>query len=359
MPLSVENKEGDAMDWLSISLLIIMPVISFVLGCLFFYEWRKLYARMQLRRGPYFPARWYQVFADVLKLLSKKPKVPETAKKRIFYFSPFFALACTIISMWFVPVAGFSPFSKFPFSLIIVSYLLFGPPLSYILAGASSGSPYGSVGGKREALLTLAYEVPFILSLFSIALLAGKVEIINGIPVLHGTLCIEDIVKIQTIRKLKVFGIVLPAWFLLINPFAAIAIFLTSIAKLHMKPFDIVEAEQEIVYGPLAEYSGWLLGLYKIESYIKLFLVSALITDFFLAGGIIGSMWLAPLFFIVVNAVIVFLWSIICVVMPRYRPKDAFKWLLKYPLLISIIALIWSYLIYLPWFEIPFAQIIG
>jgi len=330
---------------------ILIPVVGFVLGCVFFYEFRKLYARMQMRRGPYFPARWYQVFADVLKLLSKKPKVPASAKKKLFYFAPFFALACTIVALWLVPVAGFSPLSHYSIGVLLLIYLLYGPPVAYVIAGASSGSPYGVVGSKRELLLLMAYEVPFILSLLSIALMVGHVE--------HATLSVQKIVNYQMMHTLNVFGVDLPAWFLFLNPFAAIALFLSVLGKLHVKPFDIVEAEHEIVYGPLAEYSGWLLGLFKIEGYVKFFLISTLIIDFLLGGGLTSFTWLTIIYFIVTTFILVVIWALICVLMPRYRPSDAFTWFIKYPLVFSILAIIWAYLIYMPWFDIPFAQITG
>ncbi len=330
---------------------ILIPIVAFTLGCIFFYEFRKLYARMQMRRGPYFPARWYQVFADVLKLLSKKPKVPGTAKKKLFFFAPFLALACTIATFWLVPVAGFSPLSNHEIGVLLLIYLLYGPPVAYVIAGASSGSPYGVVGSKREILLLLAYEVPFILSLLSIALMTGHVK--------HAVLSVQGIVDYQTTHRLNVFGIDLPAWFLFLNPFAAIALFLSVLGKIHVKPFDIVEAEQEIVYGPLAEYSGWLLGLFKIEGYIKFFLISTIIVDFLLGGAMTNFTWLTVIYFLVLTAIIVFIWALIAVLMPRYRPSDAFAWFIKYPLVFSILSIIWAYLLYMPWFDIPFAQIIG
>lgn len=124
-------------------------------------------------------SRVWQPLYDILKLLYKETRVPATANRLLFRAAPYVALASLVATLYFVPIAGFSLFGQFEFSIVVISYLLLVIPLSLIVGGSSSSSPWGAIGAQREAELTLAYEVPQILGIFALAITANTLSISN------------------------------------------------------------------------------------------------------------------------------------------------------------------------------------
>jgi NADH-quinone oxidoreductase subunit H len=297
------------------------PIIAFAIGILLSFTLRKIFARVQLRRGPliWLPGRWHDInkskvlqpLYDIQKLLSKQTIIPHTATP-LFICGPILALACAVVAAWLVPIAGVA--LDYSFSSVILFYLLFGVLLFIIVGGTTSASLFAAIGSVREIDLMLANEIPFILGLFSLA-------------IMYDTL---------SIQRMMGFNI-------LYNPFAAIAIFIAIMVKLHIKPFDISDAESEIVGGMTTEYSGKLLGVLEIVKVIMIFVLLALFTDLFLWVPSTGIM-----------AVVVFLMGIIvtCVsiglinaIFARFRIDQATSWLFRFSTIISLagfgLALLW------------------
>ncbi len=324
-------------SWTIIAL-VVVPIVAFALSVVFAYELRKIAARLQGRRGPYFivpkevrsvlgVSRLLQPMYDILKLLYKETKVPATSNKILFKSAPYIALASLVATLYFVPIAGFTVFGQFEFSIVAICYLLLMIPLAITVGGSSSSSPWGAIGAQREAELTLAYEVPQILGIFALAITAN-------------TLSISNIVQFQNQR--------IP--FLILNPFAALAVFISLMGKLQIKPFDISEAEVEIIAGPSTEYSGRLLGILEIMKTLLTFLVPALFIDLFLGGAIIGTTAsqnpaISTVLFILEGATIILVAAIIHVFSPRFRIDQAFRWFSTVPLALGIVAIVWAYAI--------------
>jgi NADH-quinone oxidoreductase subunit H len=243
----------------------------------------------------------------------------------LFTIAPYIALTSLIVTLFFIPIAGFSPFGHFEFSLIVILYLLLVIPLSITIGASASSSPWGAYGARREVELTLMYEIPQVLGIFALAITANTLSLANLIEFQHQTFP-----------------------FIILNPFAAFVVFIALIGKFQVKPFDISEAEVEIVGGPLTEYSGKLLGILVIVKTFLTFLIPALFIDLFLGGGIIGSFSnpdypLSIILYIVEGLVVVFFIAVIHVYSPRFRIDQAFHWFLKYPLVIGVVAIIWAY----------------
>ncbi len=314
--------------------IIALPLASFLLGVIYNYEIRKISARLQSRRGPWLivpkplrgtlgTTRLLQPLYDILKLLYKESLTPRTARAKVFKSAPYVALICLIVAAVLTPFAGYSPFGSFEMSLVAVLYLLLGVPLAFILGGASSPSPWGVVGSQREAELMLAYETPLVVGAFAVAVMADS-------------LSIQRILQMQVARY--------P--FLLLNPFAAIAFLLAIVGKLHLKPFDIPEAEVEIVAGPTTEYSGSLLGIIEITKMLLTSVCIALFVNLFFAGGAVPG--LEPLttpIFVLEGFLIVLLITLIHTLNPRFRIDQALKWYAKTPTLLAIVGLAWAYMI--------------
>ena len=314
--------------------IIALPLASFLLGVIYNYEIRKISARLQSRRGPWLivpkplrgnlgTTRLFQPLYDILKLLYKESLIPRTARAKVFKSAPYVALLCLVAAAVLTPLAGYSPLGSFETSLVAVLYLLLGVPLAFILGGASSPSPWGVVGSQREAELMLAYETPLVIGAFTVAVMADS-------------LSIEGILQMQAARY--------P--FLLLNPFAAVAFLLAIVGKLHLKPFDIPEAEVEIVAGPITEYSGSLLGIIEITKMLLTSVIIALFVDLFLSGGAIpGLEALTFPIFVLEGFLVVLLVTLIHTLNPRFRIDQALKWYAKTPTLLAIMGLAWAYTI--------------
>lgn len=294
------------------------PLIAFAVGIVLAFNVRKIFARVQSRRGPllWMPGPWQDInhskllqpLYDIIKLFSKQTIIPHTAT-RLFIMAPIFALLCAISVTFFVPVAGNA--FDYSFSLVVIFYLLIFVTLFVIMGGISSASLFAAMGGVREVELMLANEVPFILGTFALA-------------ITYNTL---------SVQKMMGFN-------LLVNPLAALAVFIAILVKLHVKPFDIPEADSEIVGGLTTEYSGKLLGTLEAVKLIMLFTLSALFVDLFLwvpSTGILSwVIFIAGI--LLVGAAIGFTNALFA----RFRIDQATKWLFRVSTLISLLAVGWA-----------------
>ncbi len=239
------------------------------------YAERKVLAKMQLRVGPYHAGReafWWanslggflQLIADLLKLLGKEIIVPAGADKPIFWAAPAVLVVAAAGLIALIPVAPNWVIADIDVGLLAVFALLGFFPLTALLASYASNSKYPFIGGLRALYQLISYEIPLILSVL-------------GVVILAGTLNLTGIVNAQN-----------PYWFIILLPIGAIIFFITALAELERIPFDLPEAESEIVAGWLTEYSGMAYGLIQLANYIKMYALSALFVTLFLGG------WMGP-----------------------------------------------------------------
>jgi len=294
------------------------PIIAFAIGILLSFKLRKIFARVQSRRGPliWLPGRWcdinrskvLQPLYDIQKLFSKQTIIPHTATP-FFIIGPVLSLICAILATFLVPIAGIA--FDYSFSSVVLFYLLFFILLFIIAGGISSASLFAAIGGVREIELMLANEIPFILGMFSLA-------------IAYDTLSIKGMMGFN----------------ILSNPFAALAVFIAILVKLHIKPFDISDAESEIVGGLTTEYSGKLLGILEVARVITIFTLLALFADLFLwlpSTGI--AAWLVFLSGLVITGVSV---GVINALFARFRIDQAIRWLFVFSTALSLIGLLWA-----------------
>ena len=227
---------------------------------------RKFLAKMQLRVGPLYAGVWgvgegiLQLAADGLKVISKEILIPSGADKPIFWAAPiaFVATAAAVVAL--IPVAPGWVVSNTSVGLVAVFAILGFFPLIALLFSWASNSKYPFIGGLRALHQMIAFEIPFILSALSVVILAGSLNL-------------TDIAKSQH-----------PFWFILFLPISAFVFFISSLAELERVPFDLPEAESEIVAGWLTETSGMIYGLIQLGSYLKVYALSALFVILFLGG---------------------------------------------------------------------------
>ncbi|MEO0096251.1 MAG: complex I subunit 1 family protein [candidate division WOR-3 bacterium] len=276
-----------------------------------FLTWidRKVTARVQMRVGP----PWYQPYADFLKLLLKETIIPEGASKTLFFMGPILGLISMSILAVMLFTMNFSPENSFAGDLIVMIYLLALPPIGVIIGGSASKNPLASVGASREMTQYFAYELPFLIAIAGIVLKSG------------GTIKFGEIIQLQRVNGpflYSISGIIFAIVFLLVIQ-----------AKLGFVPFDIPEAEQEIMAGPYIEYSGVALAIYKITKAMMLLLLPVFMISI-LWGGI-GDWW----------AILKLLLIIVLIILikntnPRLRIDQALKFFWIFLGIFSVIGLV-------------------
>lgn len=294
---------------------------------------RKVLARMQRRIGP--PIM--QPFYDFFKLIGKETIVPHSANRYVFIGAPIVGFISLVVMMLFIPICGWSALSGSG-DLIIILYLLTIPAVALIVAGACSGSPYAGVGISREMVTMISYELPLILVFLAVAKLVGGDTL---------TFAFKDISAWQAGNGPIIAHIsMIPA---------ALAMLLIIPAEVGSQPFDVAEAETEICEGPLVEYSGTPLAFFKLNTSLKMFIMTALFTSLFL-GGFSCENWFGgavpKVICLLINGLIVVIISIlltlICMTLihasaARFKIEHLFKfyWTIVSGLALISLILVW------------------
>ena len=299
---------------------LIFPGMLFSFGVALLYVGidRKVSARMQNRIGP--PV--WQEFLDVFKLLGKEDITPRPAQSLLFSIAPLLAVGAVITVMMLLPVYSSQPAFTMVADLIVILYLLNIPAICMMLGGYSSGSPFGSVGAARHIIQLFGYELVFILSVLTVAEEVGALRV-------------EEIVSYQAGRGWLLFN-----WRLL--P-AALATIIAAQGKLLRIPFDIPEAETEIVHGSLTEYSGPKLALFRVAYDVETLAVAALFSALFLGGPASWSVgWLrvpAIVDFLIKTLAVVLVTTLIRNIAARLRIDQALKFYWTFILLLALLSL--------------------
>jgi NADH-quinone oxidoreductase subunit H len=238
-----------------------------IAGATIFAE-RKLLAKLQLRVGPFYCGKIegiFQLIADGLKLVSKEIIIPAKADKPIFWAAPLLFIGTAAAFVALIPVAPGWVVADIDLGLLAVFAVIGFFPIITILSAWSANSKYPFIGGIRALYQMVSFEIPLILSLL-------------GVVILTGTLNLSEIIESQQNFPWIIF-----------LPIGAIVFFITMLAELERIPFDLPEAESEIVAGWLTEFSGMMYGLVQLGSYLKLYAFAALFVVLFLGG------WTGPL----------------------------------------------------------------
>lgn len=289
-------------------------LLTAILGLVASWVDRKVTARVQYRVGP----PLLQPFIDIVKLMGKETLVPEGASRMTFLLSPMVGLSAVIVVSTLLWVNNVYASEGFLGDWVVAIYLLTVPSLSIIIGGFASKNPLASLGASREMKLVLAYELPFILAML--------------VPVIHAGLSLKlgDILAFQASNgavATHISGII-----------ALLVAILCMQAKLALVPFDMAEAETEIVHGPLIEYSGTGLAIYRLMKNMLLFVIPFFLIILFM-GGLrfdgINILW-SVLKFVGLVAIV----TVIRNTNPRVRIDHALKFFWGPMTLISIIAVV-------------------
>ena len=248
--------------------IVIVAVVPLVAGYVVLVE-RKLMADMQARLGPMRvgPHGLLQPIADAVKLLIKEDIIPAESDKLIFWLAPVISMVAALTSMGAI---AFGPAFQVARDINIGILFVLGVSslgfLGIILGGWASNSHYSIIGALRSTAQLVSYET------------AGGLAIISAL-LLSGTLKISGIVQAQYEQHV---------WFVFLAPVAAFIYLVASIAETNRAPFDLPEAESELVAGYMTEYSGFRWALYFLAEYANIFVVSSVAVTVFWGG------WLRP-----------------------------------------------------------------
>ena len=249
---------------------VLVVMVCFTIVIVLIWVERKLAGRLQDRFGPNRagPYGIFQSFADMIKIFTKEYVTPTGAEKGLYNIAPVLAMA-SVLAIWAV----------FPFAinvigadinvgvLYIVAVGAFGI-LAILMAGWSSNNKYALLGASRSVAMLISYEIPMVVALLVPVLLAHSMKL-------------SDIVEAQE------------PWFIFVAPLAALIFSISSMAEIGKAPFDLLEAESELVAGYHTEYSGMKFGMFYVAEFLHQFTVGALIAIFFLGGwsGPMAARW--------------------------------------------------------------------
>ncbi len=299
---------------------------AFVLGTItlvatFFLIWaeRKIVARIQDRLGPnrVGPYGIFQTFADALKLVTKELITPTGADIVPYNLAPLLTVM-SVVGVWAViPLAPRLTGSDINVGVLYVVSIGAVGTLGIMLAGMSSNNKYALLGAFRTVAQMLSYAVPMVMALLVPVLLAGSMGMVQITEAQHSY------------------------WFILLAPFAALIFFVSSIAEVGRAPFDLLEAESEIVAGFNIEYSGLRFGMFFVAEFLHAFTISALTATLFLGGwqgpGAIEYPLLGLLYFFIKTAGVYFVVIWIRGSFPRIRidQMNSLNWKLFTPVALT------------------------
>jgi len=308
--------------YFSLALIFLFVILGFVMFAIL--SERKVMGYMQLRHGPsHVGGRWglLQTAADVFKLLIKEDIIPKLADKPLFIIAPVIAFAPAFMVLATMPFTDRFQFADIGIGLLYYIAISGITTVGVVAGGWASNNKYALLGAMRAAAQMISYEIPLVMS-------------VVGIVLLSGSLNLNDIITAQQ----EGF------WFILLQPLAFIIFVIASVSELNRTPFDLPEAESELVAGYHTEYSGFRWAFFMLTEYVYLFAMSALTTILFLGGWlplpflefIPGAVWFALKFSVVVYVLI---W--IRASFPRMRADHLmeFGWKVLLPLALANIFL--------------------
>ncbi len=245
---------------------VIMGYLTFNTLFLIWLE-RKVSGHIQRRYGPMEvgPHGALQTVADMLKLLGKQLLTPVAVDRFVYVLAPLLIFLPTLCVASLIPVSGAEAFAQMPYGLIVIIALSGFTVIAIFMAGWSSNNKYAVLGGMRSVSQVIAYEIPILLAALSVVMLAGSMNL-------------REIVAAQA-RGVP---------YLLVQPVAALLFFIGITAETNRAPFDIPEAESELVGGFHTEYSGMRFALFFFAEYTNMLVLGALGATLFLGG------WLGP-----------------------------------------------------------------
>lgn len=320
----------------SLVLLVVLLIgVAYVI-----YADRKIWAAVQMRRGPNVVGPWglLQSFADMLKFVFKEPTIPSGANKGIFIFAPFFATMVALAAWAVIPVADGWVISNINVGILYVLAISSLGVYGTIMGGWASNSKYPFLSALRSAAQMVSYEVSIGFVIITVLLCVGSLNL-------------SDIVKAQGHGLASALGV---PWLSFLNwywlpllPMMTI-FFISALAETNRPPFDLAEAESELVAGFMVEYGSSLYMLFMLAEYVAIVLQCAMLTILFMGGwaspiDLPPFNWIPGVIWFVLKLLFwFFMFAMVKAFVPRYRYDQLMRlgWKVFLPLSLAMVVIV-------------------
>lgn len=270
---------------------------------------RRTLARFQDRLGPnrVGPLGLLQPVADIIKLFMKEDWIPPFADKPVFVFAPAIVVISTLVAFAVVPFSQSFVVSEANVGLLFFFGMTSLGVYSITLGGWASNNKYSLLGGMRAAAQMISYELPMALALVGVAMFAGSFSLSNIVNAQKGL------------------------WFIVTQPLGFVVFMIAGVAEARRSPFDLPEADSELVAGYHTEYSSMKFAMFFMGEYLDVILISCLVAVLYL-GGWNGPVLPGIIWFIIKMFAVIFVFMWLRAVLPRFRfdqlMRFGWKWLL-------------------------------
>ncbi len=332
-------------SWVIPLLIILAKTLAVLVAVLIYvayaiYADRKIWAAVQMRRGPNVVGPWglLQSFADMLKFIFKEPVIPAGANKGVFLLAPFVTALLALAAWAVVPINEDWAVANINVGILYIFAISSLGVYGVIMGGWASNSKYPFLSALRSAAQMVSYEVSIGFVIITVLLCAGSLNL-------------QDIVKAQDTK----YGMLGWYWLPLFPMF--IIFFISALAETNRPPFDLVEAESELVAGFMVEYSSSPYMLFMLGEYVAIVTMCALTTILFLGG------WLSPIpfapftwvpgvvWFVLKVSFVFFMFAMVKAFVPRYRYDQLMRlgWKVFLPISLFMVVLVAAVLQFTGW----------
>ncbi|WP_273788985.1 NADH-quinone oxidoreductase subunit NuoH [Bartonella sp. ML70XJBT] len=339
------------MTWLLPLLIVVgktllLLVVLLILVAYLLYADRKIWAAVQLRRGPNVVGPWglLQSFADLIKFVVKEPIIPAGANKGVFLLAPFVSATLALSTWAVIPVNEGWEVAKINVGLLYILAISSLEVYGVIMGGWASNSKYPFLGALRSAAQMVSYEVSIGFVLVTVILVSGSLDLT--------TIVLKQNHGLGTTLGLPFNSFLDWNWLILFPMF--IIFFISALAETNRPPFDLVEAESELVAGHMVEYSSTPYMLFFLGEYVAIVLMCALTTILFLGGwlpplDVWWLNWVPGIIWFVLKVCFVFFWfAMVKAFVPRYRYDQLMRlgWKVFLPLSLAMVVITAAFLKY-------------
>lgn len=316
-------------------LVALLLVIAYIL-----YADRKIWAAVQIRRGPNVVGPWglFQSFADLLKFVLKEPVIPSGANKGVFLLAPLLSVTLALTAWAVIPVADGWVIADINIGILFVFAISSLEVYGVIMGGWASNSKYAFLGALRSAAQMVSYEVSIGFVIVTVLLCAGSLNL-------------TEIVEAQRTGLATMLGL---PWLSILNWYwlplfpMFIVFFISALAETNRPPFDLPEAESELVAGFMVEYGSTPYMMFMLGEYAAIALMCALTTILFMGGwlpplDIAPFTWVPGIFWFLLKALFVFfMFAMVKAMVPRYRYDQLMRlgWKVFLPLSLAMVFIV-------------------
>src|SRR5690349_18158110 len=317
-------------------LVVLLIAIAYVL-----YADRKIWAAVQLRRGPNVVGPWgtLQSFADLLKFVLKEPVIPASANKGVFLLAPLVTCTLALAAWAVIPVGAGIVISNINVGILYIfaisSLMVYG----VIMAGWSSNSKYPFLAALRSAAQMVSYEVSIGFVIITVLLCVGSLNL-SAIVEAQNTHGLATLIGLPWLTVLNWYWLPLFPMFIIF--------FISALAETNRPPFDLVEAESELVAGFMVEYGSTPYVLFMLGEYVAVCTMCAMLTILFMGG------WLSPIpfapftwvpgviWFTLKALFVFFMFALVKAFVPRYRYDQLMRlgWKVFLPISLAMVAIV-------------------